>query len=127
VARRRCKARTKSGERCKAYALTDSDYCAFHEPSLAGERVKWRRAGGSQGAKKAALEQAAGVQTPAEVKQLLGNTIELVRRGEMDPSTANAIARLCNLQLKAIRETEYEERLQQLERLTRDGKWNAKG
>jgi hypothetical protein len=119
MAAARCKAKTKSGKRCKAYAVKGSDYCAFHEPGLAGERATWRRAGGRQGAKKAALEQAAGVQTAAEVKQLLGKTIELVRRGEMDPSTANAIARLCNLQLKAIRETDYEQRLQRLEQLTR--------
>jgi len=118
MAARRCKAKAKSGKRCKAYAVKGSDYCAFHEPELAGERAKWRRAGGSQGVRKAALEAAVGVQSPEEVKQLLGRTIEAVRRGEMDPSTANAIARLCNLQLKAIRETEYEQRLQRLEQMT---------
>ncbi len=122
MAGRRCKAKTKSGERCRAYTVEGSDYCFVHDPTLAGERVRWRRSGGSKGAKKAALEEAVGVQTSEEVKGLLGRTIELVRSGKMDPSTANAIARLCNLQLKAIRETEYEERLQQLERLTREGK-----
>ena len=122
MAGRRCKAMTKSAERCKAYAIEESEYCFAHDPTLAQERAQWRRSGGSKGAKKAALEEAAGAQTAEEVKGLLGRTIELVRSGKMDPSTANSIARLCNLQLKAIRETEYEERLRQLERLTREGK-----
>ena len=122
MAGRRCKATTKSGKRCKAYATDESEYCFAHDPTLAEQRVRWRRTGGSKGAKKAALEEAGGVQTSEEVKGLLGRTIELVRSGKMDPSTANSIARLCNLQLKAIRETEYEERLRQLERLTRGEK-----
>ena len=115
MASRRCTAKTKAGKRCQARAVKGSDYCMVHEPALAARRAEWRRAGGRSSGKKAALADAAGVDTPAAVKDLLARAIEAVRTGNMDPKTANAIARLCSLQLKAIKETDLARRLDELE------------
>lgn len=117
MAARRCKAMTKKGKRCKARALKGSDYCVAHEPVLAGQRVQWRRAGGRASSKKATLEEAEALETPGEIKKLLAKTISAVENGNIDPKTANAIARLCNLQLKAIKETDTARRLARLERV----------
>lgn len=116
MARRRCKAKTKAGKPCKANAVRGSDFCFAHEPWLAGKRAEWRRAGGRKSGRKEALAKAGGVRTAEEVQDLLACTIESVQRGQMEPTTANAIARLCSLQLKAIRETDFARRLDELER-----------
>ena len=121
MAARRCKATTKDGKRCKARALKGSDYCVAHDPSLAKKRAEWRRQGGRASSKKATLEEAEALETPGEIKKLLAKAINAVHNGDMDPKTANAIARLCNLQLKAIRQTEIVNRLDELEQITGGG------
>jgi len=115
--RARCMAKTKSGARCKAYALKGSEYCFAHEPLLAGARANWRSAGGRKSGKRAALTEAATVRTPEAVRDLLARTIEAVQNGDIDPQTANSIGRLCSLQLKAIRDIDLARRLEELERV----------
>ena len=119
MATRRCKAQTKYGKRCKARAIKGSDYCFAHEPALAEQRAKWRREGGHASSKKAVLEETAALESPEEIKKLLARAIQAVQRGDMDPRTANALARLCSLQLKAIRQTEIVRRLDELEQITK--------
>ena len=113
---RRCKATAKSGNRCKAAAVNSSDYCFAHEPTLAADRANWRREGGRQSNKKALLDEASSIQTPDQVKELLGRTVESLQRGDVDARTANAVGYLCNLLLKAMKETDLARRLDVLER-----------
>ena len=112
---KRCKAMTKSGKRCRAPALRNSDYCVAHDPFLADKRLEWRRQGGRSSSKKAALAEAASVKTPEQVRDVLARTLEALERGDVDPQTANAIARTCNLLLRAIKDTELSERIKRLE------------
>jgi len=121
VAGRICRAKTKSGKSCQALAILDSNFCFAHEPRLAEKRRQWRQAGGKRSTKKALLAEAATVQTPEQVRDLLGRTVEAVRRGDLDARTANAVGYLCNLLLKAIRETDVVRRLDELERVVRMG------
>ena len=115
--RARCEAKTKSGARCKAYALTTSPYCFAHEPTLAAQRADWRRHGGRKGGKQAVLDEAATVTTPEAVRDLLARTIDAVQKGSVDTQTANTISRLCSLQLKAIKEADLARRIEELERI----------
>ena len=120
MAVRRCQAKTKAGKRCRAPAIRDSDYCFAHEPSLAQDRRRWRREGGRRSGKSAVLAEAATVQTPEEVRDLLGRTVEAVQRGDVDAKTANAVGYLCNLLLKAIKETDLARRIDDLERIVEE-------
>ncbi len=108
-----------AGRRCQAPVVKGSDFCFAHEPSLAQKRAEWRRAGGKKSGKQAVLAEAAAIRTPAEVKDLLGRTVEGLQRGDIDARTANAVGYLCNLLLKAIKETDLAERLEKLERAVR--------
>lgn len=45
---RLCKSKTKAGDSCKGYAITNSLYCAFHDPAIAIERQIWRKLGGQR-------------------------------------------------------------------------------
>ncbi len=113
---RRCQARTKSGARCKATAVEDSDYCFAHDPALAAQRAEWRREGGRKSGKRVVLEEAATIRTPEEVRDLLARTIEAVQAGTMDVQTANTIRSLSNALLRAIKDTDLADRLEALER-----------
>ena len=122
MAERRCQAKTKAGKACRAESLRDGEYCFAHEPTLAGRRARWRSEGGKRSGKKALLAEAARVQTPEQVKDLLARTVEGLENGDVDPRTANAVGYLCNLLLKAIRETDTARRLEELERAVRGGR-----
>jgi hypothetical protein len=116
---RRCMAKTKAGQACKALAVDGADYCFAHEPGLAARRAEWRRAGGRKGSKSAILEQAAAVRAPEEVQELLGRTVAALQSGEITPQVANSVGFLCNLLLKTIREVDVVRRLDEIERITR--------
>jgi len=55
------------------------------------------------------------LQTATEVVELLGETINQVRRGEIDLRVSNAIGYLSGILLSAIEKSSYEERLAALE------------
>jgi len=112
-----CKAKTRGGTRCKAKPLTGSSYCFVHDPALAVRRTEWRRKGGSRSKRRERREQATALQTSQEIRRFLGRIIEDVQAGEVAPSEANAIARLCNLQLRAIGQSQFEERLDSMEQV----------
>lgn len=41
-----CKAKTRTGARCTAYAVNDSQYCFTHDPARARERAQAHKRGG---------------------------------------------------------------------------------
>jgi len=53
--------------------------------------------------------------TSRDVKTLLGDTINKVRRGELDPRIANTVGYLAAILIRAIDVTELEQRVAQLE------------
>jgi len=114
---RKCKAIRKDGKRCRAYAISGSDYCMAHDPSLAAKRRQWRRAGGRvKGEKNRIVEEATRLKRPRDVQQMLAVTAEKLERGEIDPRTANALGRVASLLLKAMELTNIDERIERLER-----------
>ena len=114
---RKCKAERKDGKRCRAYAMSGSDYCVAHDPSLPDKRRAWRRAGGSvKGEKNRMVEEATRLKRPRDVQHMLAVTAEKVERGTIDAQTANALGRVASLLLKAMELTDVDERLRRLEK-----------
>jgi hypothetical protein len=112
-----CQYIRSGGERCKAHAIKDSGYCFFHDPSKTADRSAARKAGGRKH-RAATLPSATPdrrLATVAEVITLLGETINQVRRGDMDPRVANSAGYLSGLLLKALQQGEVEDRLAALE------------
>ena len=112
-----CKRVKANGSRCKANALSASEYCFFHDPSKAAERKAAQKSGGSVG-KTAVLPPDtpdAPLGSVADVVTLLGQTINQVRRGEIEPRVANAVGYLAATLLRGLEQGDIERRLAELE------------
>lgn len=112
-----CQARTGDGSACQAAALPSSDFCFFHDPDRADERRQANAAGGRQGKMKT-LDAAAPdikIESCQDVVRLISETINQVRRGELDPRVANAVGYLANVLIKAVEQGDTEKRLEDLE------------
>ena len=105
--------------RCRAHARHGSIYCFFHDPDSTIERNAARKNGGRERSRRAAVLPASTPDRPlataSDVNVLLAETINQVRRGEVDPRISNAIGYLAGILLKAREQEEMEQRLARLE------------
>jgi hypothetical protein len=107
-----CQHVKSDGSKCQAPRLAGSDFCFFHDPEKSAEREAAQRAGGLRN-KMAVLPSTvpdARLQDTQDVVTLLSETINQVRRGQLDPKVANAVGYLGGLLMKAIHEAEIEKR-----------------
>jgi hypothetical protein len=115
---RRCQYQRKNRTRCKAHAQNGAPFCFFHDPALDRQRAAARKAGGIARTHWVVLPANAPVKslrTAADVGGLLGETINQVRRGEIDLRVSNAIGYLSGILLSAIEKSSLEERMATLE------------
>ena len=118
---RRCRYIRTDATQCKANAQTTSEFCYFHDPSLERERAEARRTGGIARTRKPALLPFAPIRkldTVSDVIKLLGETINQVRRGELDLRISNSVGYLSAILLGAIEKGSLEQRLAALEAST---------
>ena len=122
-----CKAKKDSGERCKARPLSGSRYCFFHDPARARERRAAQKRGGKRHKLAVLPSETADfpTETANDVVNLLGRTINQVRRGEIDPRIANAVGYLSGIILKAREQGDIEERLAKIEKVVLKGDQNG--
>jgi len=118
---RQCRQIKADGTQCRANATTGSDYCFAHDPTLAEERQAARQAGGRVGKTKVLPPDTPDVplSSATDVVGLLGQTINQVRRGEVDPKVANTIGYLSSALLRALEVGDLEERLTELETIVK--------
>lgn len=123
-----CKATRRDGEPCKAQAGEGSDFCFFHDPARATEARQVQKRGGQTG-KAATLDTTAMkpwrgqagevtvLRSPSvpDLVNLLGDTIDDVRVGRLDPKVANSVGYLAGIILKALQFEAFEERLTAIE------------
>ncbi|HET9410121.1 MAG TPA: hypothetical protein VFO39_22990 [Candidatus Sulfotelmatobacter sp.] len=104
---------------CRANARHGSAYCFFHDPDSALEREAARKNGGKERSRRAAVLPSdtpdRSLNSAADVTTLLSETINQVRRGEVDPRISNAIGYLAGILLKAKEKDEIEQRVARLE------------
>jgi len=114
---RQCTQIKADGTRCRANAVTGSDYCFAHDPASVAERQAARQAGGRVGKTKVLPPETpdAPLSSASGVVALLGETINQVRRGEVDPRVANCVGYLSTALLRALEVGDLEERLATLE------------
>jgi hypothetical protein len=104
----KCRATRVDGSPCTAERRTGREWCVFHDPDLAERRQEGRRRGAreSNRNRKARTLPPDSPDAPLsgvpEVASMLAATINSVRRGEIDPRTANCIAALSNSLLRAL-------------------------
>jgi hypothetical protein len=118
-----CTATKADGTRCDARPRTGSAFCFFHDPNASAARAAARRAGGRERSRKAAVlppdTPTRSLTSVADVVGLLGETINGVRRGELDPKVSNAVGYLAGLLLRALEQGDIEARLATLESIVR--------
>lgn len=125
---KKCSQVKQNGQQCQANVIVGSEFCFFHDPTKAEERKKAQAAGGAQNrAPSLPLETPdLSLRTTQEVAQLLGQTINQVRRGEIDPRIGNAIGYLSGVLLKAQEQGDIIKKLQMLEDTIRSGhRWES--
>ena len=127
AAKKPCTATKRLGGCCQAAALPGSDFCYFHDPAKAATRRQAQSLGG-RGNRMVTLPADAPevkVEDAADVVRLLGETINEVRRGAIDPRVANAVGYLSNIVLAATGQRELESRLAELESLVKNRRQTA--
>ena len=122
----KCKATRKDGEPCRADARTLSDFCAFHDPTQVEAFHNGRVKGGETGtpATLATVKPWRGTVgdvdvmksvSPAELVNLLCQTIDDVLTGAIDPKVANAVGYLTGAIVKVQQTEALIERLSAIE------------
>ena len=112
-----CTARTADGSSCRAAALPGSGLCFFHDPTKAEDRRTAQSLGGSRNRMKTLDADAPDVKVEScqDVVRLISETINQVRKGQIDPRVANAIGYLANVLIKAAEQGDLEKRIEDLE------------
>src|ERR1017187_6115102 len=89
----KCQFRRKNGTRCGANAQPANGLCVFHDPDKASEGRRARRAGGITRSRTAAVLPSSTPDHPLgntkEVSAFLADSINRLRRGQLDPRVAN--------------------------------------
>ncbi len=114
---RQCSGLTKSGERCKSFAMPDSERCIAH-----GDRVTdlaaWRKRGGEGKANEVRARKALPSEplSTVEVHAHLSTAFRRALAGKMDPPLLNALSSAGRTLAELQKSSEIEERLIDLER-----------
>lgn len=115
----KCQFRRENGSRCGANAQPANGLCIFHDPERATDGCRARRAGGLNRSRPAAVLAPDTPDHPLrntkDVAALLGDSINRLRRGELDPRVANAMGYVASVLLRALEQGPIEERLAHLE------------
>lgn len=115
----RCQFRKKDGERCGANAQANSGLCVFHDPARAADGQRARRAGGINRSRRITALPPETADVPLrsvpDVCSLLVDTINQVRRGQLDVRVAKTLGYLANTLLGAMQQGPLDERLAAVE------------
>ena len=116
---RPCQQVKADGTPCRANAQRASAFCFFHDPATKAERTAASRAGGIERSRRPAVLPPETADLPLgdseNVARLLGETINHVRRGELDPRIANAVGYLAGVLLRALEQGRLDDRVAVLE------------
>jgi len=119
--KRQCQAKKPDGADCRTAALPSTSFCFFHDPDQADKRRASQSFGGSQNRMKT-LDAAAPdvkVENCRDVVALISDTINQVRKGQLDPRIANAVGYLSAVLIKAAEQGDMEKRIAEIESLVK--------
>jgi hypothetical protein len=116
---RKCQSRKKNGKRCGADAQSGKTIRVFHDPVRTSDCERARRTGGLNRARRASVLPAETpdhtLTMPKDVSDLLAQSINQLRRGQLDPKIANAVGYLSTVLLRALEQGPLEERMAKVE------------
>jgi len=114
-----CEGLKKDGTRCRTNAQHGNKFCVFHDPEKAADGVRARRAGGLARSRPATVLPLDTPDHPLrnlnDIASLMGNTINQVLRGQLDPRIATGIGYLTGILQNTLQKTGIEERVSKIE------------
>ena len=114
-----CKFLRKDGTQCRADVQIGQDICVFHDPLKVEDVRRGRRQGGIKRSRRVTLLSLGApdqsLTTAAEISSLLADSINQLRRGQLDPGVANTIGYLATVQLGSLRQGRLEDHVSKLE------------
>ncbi|MFA4995788.1 MAG: hypothetical protein WC536_01445 [Patescibacteria group bacterium] len=111
----KCSFIKKDGNKCRANAMHDSKLCFVHNPECETERQKAIVDGGKQTRKPRVSTEAITLEKIEDILPFLNKLINEVRRGDLTSKSANAIGYLINIAIDALKQTDIERRLKEIE------------
>lgn len=122
LAKQSCKALTAEGSQCEAAAIHGSDFCFFHDPTKAAERKEAHAAGGRQNRMKTLDPETSDIKIKdsRDVIALLSETINQVRKGQLDPRIANSVGFLAGITIRVLEQNQLEDRIEKIEQLLKN-------
>lgn len=115
----RCELVKPDGERCGAPAMAGANYCYLHNPAIDADEKRAAQVRGGLTHRAAVAEPlpALPIAGPGDVITLLGDTVNRVRAGELDPRVANCLGVLAGHLLKAFEIAQTATRIEKIERI----------
>jgi hypothetical protein len=112
----KCKAKRTDGKPCQARAMQGSNYCFRHNPEVKSEALEASSRGGSAKRQYTKLGNAVRLETPHDIKKLMGKAINNLWTGKMPASNpAGSLGYLAKIFLESYEKSELESRLERLE------------
>lgn len=106
----------KNGMTCRAEAMSESSMCYFHNPDVEGKRKLTQSKGGRNNRTIKSFDLSINQNIKAEdVITIICRTMIELSLGKISPKTANTINGLSKSLLVAIKASEYEKRLEDIE------------
>ena len=122
----RCKALTRAGARCQAYAIKGSVFCYWHDPAQAKARTAARAKGGHarHGRKIGSTGRRGGVRITcaADTLPVVADAINDLLGLEVSISRSRAIGYLAGVVCNVYETTDLTERIEGLERAQAEGR-----
>ena len=115
----KCKQIKDDGTPCGAFAMSESEFCFFHNPDI--DEAEKKDAQTKGGANRALVNKeslpAIPVKAPSDAITLLNDTIDRVRSGKLDIRVANCIGVLTGHLLKAFEVAELTSKVEFIEQV----------
>jgi hypothetical protein len=111
----RCSAKKRNGKRCGAWAVTEGEKCALHSDPERAARMGSKHGRRTTLAPSPAAALMEPPKTAGDVRDALANTMAEVHARKIDTKTANALAYVATILLRAIEVADWESRLEALE------------
>jgi hypothetical protein len=127
----KCKSQKKNGSRCGANAQPSNGLCVFHDPDKASDGRRARRAGGIARSRGGTVLPSDTPDHPLgntkDLSAFLADSINQLRRGQLDPRVANGVGYLSSVLLRALEQGPLEERLAKIEAALAENAQQATG
>jgi len=112
-----CKFTKSNNKQCQARALKNQRYCFFHDPKKKKIRERASSIGGKNSKKSILNLPAKEIKGISDVIEIAGETVNLLRKGQIHANLGNSIFKGCKLLVTSFETKEEQELIERMEML----------